>query len=119
MIKKKATGLVRLVNATKYSMDGLKSAWQHEAAFRQELFGLAIAVPLGLWLGQTGMEKAVLISSVMVVIVTELLNSALEAVVDRGGLDYHPLAKRAKDLGSAAVFVSILMVLTIWGFIVF
>lgn len=118
MTQKKATGLIRLVNATKYSMAGLKSAWQHEAAFRQELFGLAIAVPLGLWLGQTGLEKAVLISSVMVVIITELLNSALEAAIDRGGLAYHPLAKRAKDLGSAAVFVSILMVLAVWGCIV-
>lgn len=119
MIKEKATGLVRLVNATRYSWEGLKSAWQHEAAFRQELFGLALAVPLSLWLGQNGMEKALLISSVMMVIVTELLNSALEAAVDHGGLDYHPLAKRAKDLGSAAVFISILMVLTVWGCILF
>ncbi|MBU3952603.1 MAG: diacylglycerol kinase, partial [Proteobacteria bacterium] len=80
----------------------------------QELTGLAVVIPLGLFLGQNGIERAVLISSPMIVIVTELLNSALEAVVDRTGLEHHPLAKRAKDMGSAAVFVSIAIVIIVW-----
>jgi len=119
MTDKKATDLDRLINATVYSLKGLKSAWRHEAAFRQELCALAIVIPLGLWLGENNVEKALLISSVMVVMVTELLNSALEAVVDRIGTDYHPLARRAKDMGSAAVFISIVIAMVVWSLIIF
>jgi len=114
MTPQKPTGLRRIIKATGYSLAGFKAAWKHESAFRQELFLLAVLAPIGFFLGQTGMERAVLISSPMIVVVTELLNSALEAVVDRIGLDYHPLAKQAKDLGSAAVFVSITIVIIIW-----
>ncbi len=117
MIEKK-TGLARIIKATEYSLAGIKAAWKHEAAFRQELFALTILLPLALFLGKNGIERALLISSIMIVIVTELLNSALEAVVDRVGFELHPLAKRAKDLGSAAVFVSIGIVIIVWALIV-
>lgn len=118
MSEKKPTGISRIIKATGYSLAGLKAAWENEAAFRQEVFALIVLLPLGLFLGQNGVEKALLISSVMVVLLTELLNSALEAVVDRAGLEYHPLAKRAKDLGSAAVFVSIAIVIIVWALII-
>lgn len=117
MTPKKQTGFSRIIKASGYSLAGLKAAWQHEAAFRQEVWLLAVLAPVGLFLGHNGIERAVLIASVMMVIVTELLNSGLEAVVDRIGLAYHPLAERAKDLGSAAVFVSMAMVIIVWAVI--
>lgn len=119
MTEKKPTGLDRIIKATRYSWEGLKAAWNHEAAFRQELLGAVVLVPLALFLGQNGIERALLISSMMGVVVTELLNSALEAVVDRVGPEIHPLSKRAKDLGSAAVFVSIAIAVTTWALILF
>ncbi|MBU0969598.1 MAG: diacylglycerol kinase [Proteobacteria bacterium] len=114
MSPQKPTGLLRIIKAAGYSFAGFKAAWSHEAAFRQELMGLAVVIPLGLFLGQNGIERAVLISSPMIVILTELINSAIEAVVDRIGPERHLLAKRAKDLGSAAVFVSIVIVIIVW-----
>ena len=96
----------------------LKAAFKHEAAFRQELFALVILLPTAIFMGKTGIERAVLVSSLLIVPVTELLNSALEATVDRTGLEFHPLAKRAKDLGSAAVFVSICLVILVWVLII-
>ena len=110
-------GLQRIVKATGYSFSGLKTAWRGEAAFRQEVALVAILFPLGLWLGNNGIERALLTGSCMVVLITELLNSAVEAVVDRIGPEHHPLAGAAKDLGSAAVFVSLIMVVMVWGFI--
>ncbi|MBI9088417.1 MAG: diacylglycerol kinase [Desulfobacterium sp.] len=110
-------GLSRIIKAGGYSWAGLKAAWKHEAAFRQEMVALAFLAPLGLIWGENGMERALLLCSLMIVIVTELLNSALEAVVDRIGLEYHPLAKRAKDLGSAAVLISIAMVIILWALV--
>src|SRR5262249_47498337 len=101
------TGLRRLINATKYSASGLAEAWRAEDAFRMEVVGAAIAVPLGLYLGTTGVERALLVASVLLVLVVELLNSAVEATVDRVSLDDHSLAKRAKDIGSAAVMLSL------------
>lgn len=115
--EKKKTGLQRIVNAAGYSWCGLKFAWLQEAAFRQEVVLVAILFPLGVWLGQNGMERAILSGSCMIVLVTELLNSAVEAVVDRIGPEHHPLAGAAKDLGSAAVFVSLVMVAMVWGFV--
>ena len=97
------TGLRRLINATGYSISGLAAAARHEDAFRQELLLAAVLVPLGLWLGQTGVERALLVGSVLLVLVVELLNSAIEATVDRISFENHHLAKRAKDIGSAAV----------------
>lgn len=108
------TGLQRLLNAARYSIAGLAAAARHEDAFRQELMLAAVMVPLGLWLGQTGVERALLIGSVMLVLIVELLNSAVEATVDRVSLDDHNLAKRAKDLGSAAVMLSLVIVAVVW-----
>ena len=107
------TGLRRLLDATRYSFDGLAAAMS-EAAFRQELAFSVVLIPLGLYLGSTGIARALLVGSVLLVLVVELLNSAIEAVVDRVSPDDHPLSKRAKDLGSAAVLVSLANVVTVW-----
>jgi diacylglycerol kinase (ATP) len=111
---KGATGLQRIVNATRYSLAGLAAAVRHEAAFRQELLLAAVLVPLGLWLGDDGVERALLAGSVLLVLAVELLNSAVEAVVDRVSLENHELAKRAKDYGSAAVMFALATVATVW-----
>jgi diacylglycerol kinase (ATP) len=108
------TGLRRLINATRYSLSGLAQAARHEDAFRQELIAAAVFVPLGLWLGSGGVERALLVGSVLMVLVVELLNSAIEAAVDRISLEDHSLAKRAKDMGSAAVMMSLLTAAAVW-----
>ncbi len=112
------TGLRHLVNATRWSLQGLAAAWHHEAAFRQEVAASLVLVPLALWLGENGVERALLLGSWLLVLVTELLNSAIEAVVDRVGEDPHPLSGRAKDLGSAAVMVSLVQAAVVWGCVV-
>lgn len=111
------TGLERLWNALGYSRDGLGAAWRHEAAFREEVLLALVAIPLGLYLGKTSLEKALLVASILMVLVVELLNSAVEAVVDRVSPERHDLSKRAKDLGSAAVLLSLLATGTLWGLI--
>lgn len=111
----KTTGIRRLVNAAKYSWHGLRAAWQHEEAFKQEVFACVVLVPLGVWLGESGVERALLVSSILLVPVVELLNSAIESVVDRHGDEYHPLSGRAKDMGSAAVLLVLLIPASIWG----
>ena len=108
------TGIRRLINATRYSLSGLAAAWRAEDAFRQEVLLAVVLVPLGLWLGQSGVERALLVGSVLLVLVVELLNSAIEATVDRVSLDDHSLAKRAKDIGSAAVMVSLTGAAAVW-----
>lgn len=115
----KKTGLRRVINATGYSWCGLKSAWRTEAAFRQEALLMIILLPLALLLGKNGVERALLVSVCLVVLVAELLNSAIEAVVDRIGPEHHPLAGAAKDLGSAAVFISLVMVVMVWVLVLF
>jgi diacylglycerol kinase (ATP) len=115
----KPTGLTRLFNAAGYSWAGLCAAWRHEAAFRQELLLLALFGPAGLWLGEGGVEKALLLGSLLLVVIVELLNSAVEAVVDRTGAEHHVLSGRAKDLGSAAVLVSLLLAGSVWGLVLF
>ena len=110
-------GLRRLINALSYSRDGLASAWKHEAAFREEVLLAAIAIPLGLWLGRTGLEKALLVGSILLILIVELLNSAIEAVVDRVSDEHHELSKRAKDIGSAAVLLTLVLAATLWGMI--
>ena len=100
-------GLQRLINATGYSKDGLAAAWKHEAAFREETLLAAIMVPLGLWLGRSSIEQALLVGTVLLVLIVELLNSAIEAVVDRVSDERHELSKRAKDIGSAAVLLTL------------
>ncbi len=107
-------GLVRLINAMGYSRDGLRSAWKNEAAFREEAMLAAIALPLALFLGKTGVDRALLVGSVLLVLIVEILNSAVEAVVDKASPEKHELAKRAKDMGSAAVLLSLINVLAIW-----
>jgi len=111
---KGATGLRRILNATRYSLEGVAAAARHEAAFRQELLLAAVLVPLGLWLGADGVERALLAGSVLMVLVVELLNSAVEAVVDRASPEHHELAKRAKDYGSAAVMVALAVTGLVW-----
>jgi diacylglycerol kinase (ATP) len=111
------TGLRRLWNAFGYSLAGFRAAYKHEDAFRQEVLLAVIMVPLALWLPATHIGKALMIGSVLLVIMVELLNSAVEATVDRISLDSHTLAKRAKDIGSAAVLVSLINVLVIWGLV--
>ncbi len=108
------TGVQRLINATRYSFEGLAAAARHEDAFRQELVLAAILIPLGLWLGHDGVERALMVGSVLLVLVVELLNSAVEATVDRVSLEDHELAKRAKDIGSAAVMMSLATVAAVW-----
>jgi diacylglycerol kinase (ATP) len=108
------TGMQRVINAARYSLEGLAAAARHEDAFRQELILAAVLVPLGLWLGADGVERALLVGSVLMVLVVELLNSAVEATVDRVSLEDHQLAKRAKDIGSAAVMMSLLTVGVVW-----
>lgn len=111
------TGLKRLWNALHYSKEGFKAAYEHEDAFRQEVLMAMVLVPLGFYLGKTGVERALLIASVLLVMVIELLNSAVEATVDRISLENHLLAKRAKDIGSAAVLLSLIMLAVVWGFV--
>lgn len=108
------TGVQRVINATRYSLEGLAAAARHEDAFRQELLLAAVLLPLGLWLGNDGVERALLVGSMLMVLVVELLNSAVEATVDRVSLEDHRLAKRAKDLGSAAVMLSLVTVGSVW-----
>ncbi len=110
----KATGITRIIKATGYSLKGLKQAWQHEAAFRQELMLLVVAVLAACWLPVSLLERLMLIGVVVAVVLMELLNSAIEAVVDRVGTDYHELSGRAKDIGSAAVFVALVFAAIVW-----
>jgi diacylglycerol kinase (ATP) len=114
---KGAQGLRRLMNAFGYSRDGFAAAWKHEAAFREELLLAAITIPLGLWLGQTGIERALLVGTILIVLIVELLNSAIEAVVDRVSPERHELSKRAKDIGSAAVLVTLTLAVAVWALI--
>ena len=106
--------LRRVWRAGGYSMQGLKAALRHEAAFRQEAALFVVLAPLGFWLGRTGIERSLLIGSLVLVLIVELLNSAIEAAVNRVGREPHELSGRAKDLGSAAVFLSLLLVVLIW-----
>jgi diacylglycerol kinase (ATP) len=105
------------LNATFYSLAGLGSAWRGEAAFRQEVALAIVLVPLGLWLGRSAVERSLLIGTCLIVLIVELLNSGIESAVDRVGEEHHALSGRAKDLGSAAVFVSLVLTLVVWALI--
>lgn len=113
------TGLVRIWNAFRYSLAGLQAAFHHEDAFRQECLLALLLLPVALFLPASGAAKAVLIGSVILVLIVELLNSAIEATVDRVSLERHLLAKRAKDIGSAAVMLSLLNLLLVWALVLF
>ena len=108
-------GLTRLINALGYSKDGLAAAWKNEAAFREEVLLAAVAFPLAFYLGQTGIERALLAGSILFILIVEILNSAVEAVVDKASPEKHELAKRAKAMGSAAVLLSLLNAAVIWA----
>ena len=112
-------GIARIVRATGYSWQGLRAAYRHEEAFRQETWLCLVLVPLGLYLGDGGLEKALLTASVLLLPLVEILNSALEAIVDRFGEEHHELSGRAKDMGSAAVALAILIMTLTWGLILF
>ncbi len=118
-MKSKDTDLKRVVNATRYSLKGLRAAFKHEAAFRQELMIAAVLIPLTFFLPVSVNEQIALIVAVLFVMLVELLNSAVEAVVDRVGEEYHELAGRAKDTGSAAVMFALLIAVVIWGGVIF
>lgn len=105
----------RILKAAKWSMQGLRAAWIHESSFRLEVYLFVVLAPLGWWLGATPVERVLLIGSMLLVLSIELLNSAIEAVIERYGPEFHELAGRAKDMGSAAVFVLMMNVLLVWG----
>ncbi len=113
------TGIDRVWRALLHSLDGLRSVYASESAFRQEVAIGVLLLPLALWLGEDATQRALLVGSLLLVLITELLNSAVEATVDRISFDPHELAKRAKDWGSAAVFVSLVNGAVIWGFFLF
>lgn len=116
---KHPAGLMHAWRATGIAMQGLRAAWRHEDAFRQEVLVAAIAIPAALFLPADPLGKALMIASILLVLIVELLNSALEATVDHTSLERHPLAKRAKDIASAAVFLSIVNALVVWGLVLF
>ena len=114
MARDKPIGMTRLLRAFGYSFQGFRHAWREEAAFRQELILSLFVIPLGLYLGHSGVERALLVSPMLLILVVEILNSAVEAVVDRSGTERHPLAGMAKDMGSAAVMLSFFLLGTVW-----
>ncbi|KXS31793.1 MAG: Diacylglycerol kinase [Candidatus Gallionella acididurans] len=111
-------GLLHAWRATGIALQGLRAAWRHEDAFRQEVLIAAVAIPVALWLPASPPGKALMISSILLVLIVELLNSALESAVDHTSLEQHPLAKRAKDIASAAVLLSIVNALAVWGLVI-
>ena len=117
MAKPGNTGLRRIINATIFSMAGFRVAWRDEAAFRQELLLCVVLIPTAFWLGRTAVERSLLIGSCLIVLIVELLNTGIENVVDRFGEERHRLSGQAKDMGSAAVFVSLMLTLVIWSLI--
>lgn len=112
------TGLARIIKAAGYSVKGLKASWKYEAAFRQETMLLLVAIILAFWMNVTMIERILLISSVTLVVILEVINSAIEAVVDRIGSEHHELSGRAKDMGSAAVFIALWLAGLIWAGII-
>jgi diacylglycerol kinase (ATP) len=111
------TGLRRVWNAFFYSLDGFRAAWKHEDAFRQEALLACVLIPLAVILGDAAIGRALMIASVLLVLIVELINSAIEATVDRISLENHKLAKRAKDIGSASVLIALINVLVVWGLV--
>src|ERR1700761_3151225 len=112
--RNKPTGITRLIRSFGYSFQGFRFAWRDEAAFRQEIALAVVVIPAGIYLGRTGVERALLVVPMLLILVVEFLNSAVEAVVDRSGTERHPLAGMAKDMGSAAVLLSFILLGTVW-----
>ncbi len=119
MANQHAKGIERLQNATKFSIAGFKATWQHEEAFRQEVLLFIVACPAAFFLAKNSVEIIILIGCIILILLTELLNSAIEAVVDRIGLEQHELSGRAKDIGSAAVMLSLIWAVITWAIILF
>ena len=117
MANQNEKGFRRILNACLFSAAGFKAVWVHEEAFRQEVLLFVVTTPMAIWLGRTPIEKLLLIGSVVLVLLVELLNSAIEAVVDRVGLERHELSGRAKDIGSAAVMLSLVWAAATWTYI--
>ncbi|MBX2848806.1 MAG: diacylglycerol kinase [Acidiferrobacterales bacterium] len=117
-MKPNKKGLERVIAATGYSIKGIQYSWKHEAAFRQELLLACCLIPAALFVGESASEKALLILCVFIVLIAELLNSAIEAIVDKASPDLHPLAAAAKDCGSAAVFFALSATITVWAVII-
>lgn len=113
-VPQKSKGVKRLIAATKYSKQGMLSAFRSEEAFRLECLAAVLLVPIAIWMGESGVERALLIAVLFVVLIVELLNSAIESVVDRVGMDYNKLSGEAKDMGSAAVLLSISLAIITW-----
>lgn len=113
----KSRGLKHLINAAGYSVNGLITAFREETAFRHELMVFLLLLPLALWLDVSSAEKALMIAVLVLVLIVELINSAIEAAIDRIGLERHDLSGRAKDMGSAAVFLALMLVVLVWGVI--
>ena len=113
------TGIRRILNAAVYSAQGFAHAWRHEAAFRQEVALTVVLTPIALWLGRSPVERAMLIGVCLLVLIVEFLNSAVEAAIDRFGGEQHELSGRAKDLGSAAVMMSLILLALVWGSVVY
>lgn len=109
------TGIIRILYAGLYSLRGFRDAWVNESAFRQEVLLAVILIPGAFWLGQTAVERILLVGCIALVLIVELLNSAVETSINRIGTEIHPLSGRAKDMGSAAVLVSLLLTLFVWG----
>ncbi|WP_345796093.1 diacylglycerol kinase [Castellaniella sp. MT123] len=112
---KNTGGLIRIIRAFGYSLQGLGAAWRHEVAFRQEVLLTIILIPLGLWLGNTAGERLLLASMPVLVLIVELINSAIEALADAISTDHHPMLGRAKDIGSAAVLLALLLAGAAWA----
>jgi diacylglycerol kinase (ATP) len=117
MDRPKLSGMLRLLLAFANSWKGFKGAFAAEEAFRQEVMLAIVLLPLGVWLGKTGIEKALLVGSVLLVLIVELLNTGIETVVDRIGLERHELSGLAKDVGSTAVLLSFAVLIVVWGFV--
>jgi diacylglycerol kinase (ATP) len=113
------TGLRRLWNALFYTMDGLRAAYRHEDAFRQEVWLACLLIPLVFFLPATSIGRAIMVGSVLLVLIVELINSAIEAAIDRISLEHHDLSKRAKDIGSAAVMIALINVIATWTLVLF
>jgi len=114
----KLDGLRRIISATRYSLQGLAAAWRYEPSFRQEVMALAVLVPISIWLAGSVNQWLWMFLSCLLVVITELLNSAVEAAVDRWGAEHHELIGRAKDLGSASVFVALLFFFVVWSLVI-
>ncbi|MDD5578376.1 MAG: diacylglycerol kinase [Methylobacter sp.] len=117
MANQNVKGFKRLINACIFSVAGFKATWTHEEAFRQEVLLFVVTTPIAIWLGHTNIEKTLLIGTMVLVLLVELLNSAIEAVVDRVGFEHHELSGRAKDIGSAAVMMSLVWAAITWALI--